>query len=151
MKKKMVRFVLAFALVFVCFVLASCRHKETFQFLHSTDEITAVSIVSLTFDENKQLVQTELTTVEDTNAFLRDFRSVDCYTYFGDPAGITPEGRNATVIKISYRNMDYELINWNGQAEYKTEKGLNYYTGFSVFDEKQFSALIFKYYPSRSN
>ena len=68
-----------------------------------------------------------------------------CYTYYGDPTGVTPEGVSDTVIKISYVNEEYELINWTGQAKCTTENGFRYYAGYNVFDENQFEALIEKH------
>ena len=129
-------------------ILSSCRHKETFQLLNEEVEISAISIVEISFDEEGEVIQTELNTIEDIDAFLDDFREVDCYTYFGDPTGITVEGVEANVIKILYENDEYELINWNGQADYTLKRGFRFYRGFSVFDETQFNSLISEYLQS---
>lgn len=76
---------------------------------------------------------------------MRDFREVDCYTYYGDPIGIFAEDTGANVIRITYLNEDYELIYWNGQAEYTAAGGLRNHVGYSVFDEHQFESLTEKY------
>ena len=128
-----------------CSVLAACRVRENYAFLDSVDEISEISIVSISFDENNEVVQTKIRKIEDTEAFLNDFKAVDCYTYFGDPTGVVVKGKEDTVIKVSYQNGEYELINWRGQAEDTLEKDFSFYAGFSVFDEEQFEALIEKY------
>ena len=129
----------------VLFLFVSCRVSENYTFLNPSSEIAEVSIVELSFDDNRELIQTELKRIENTEVFLEDFRSIDCYVYFGDPVPATPEGTEATVIKILYQNDEYELINYNGQSEYTAERGLKYYAGYSAFDAQQFKALIEKY------
>ena len=122
--------------------LTACRHKNTYNFLNSTDTIVAVAIVNLSFDEKGALVETEVKQVNDIISFLNAFCALDCYTYFGDPIPATPEGEENTVIKILYANGEYELINWKGQTKNLAERGLNYYAGYRVFDEAQFKTLI---------
>ena len=128
-----------------CLFFASCRHKETYAFLNSTDKIVGISVVKISFSDNGEVIQTEVREIKDTKAFLDDFKGIDCYTYYGDPLGISEEGSEDTVIKIFYENDEYELINWLGQAKYTCENGFSYYAGFSVFDEMQFEALIEEY------
>ena len=139
------RYLTIFIVVITCLLFASCRHKETYAFLNSTDEIVGISVVKIFFSNNGEVIQTLVREIEDTKAFLDDFRAVDCYTHYSDPLGISPEGTEDTVIKIIYKNDEYELINWLGQAEYTNEYGFRYYAGYSVFDEMQFEALIEKY------
>lgn len=139
MKRKVQVLLLLFAVVLFN---TACRHKNTYDFLHSTDDIVAVSVVDLSFDENRALVETEVKQVADINGFLNQFSSLDCYTYFGDPVAATPEGTEDTVIKILYDNGEYELINWRGQSRYLAERGLKYYAGYRVFDEQQFETFI---------
>ena len=81
----------------------------------------------------------ELVKIENVNTFLEAFREVDCYTYLGDPVGIT---ENCKVFMIQYHSGAYELINWSGQAEYTLDRGFRNYVGYSIFDEDAFSALI---------
>ena len=119
-----------------------CRFPETYNFKHPTDDIIEISIVELSFGENGKLIETKIRQIADTESFLADFKKIECYMYFGDPLGVTPEGVEDTVIKITYENGEYELINWKGQAEYTSEKGLIYYAGYCVFDEKQFESLL---------
>lgn len=134
-----------FITILICFLAVSCRHEETYSFLNSPDKISGVSIVTISFNENGGVIQTEVQKIDDINVFLDDFRNITCYTYYGDPTGVTVEGVEDTVIKVSYQNDEYELINWMGQAEYTQARGFSYYAGFSVFDEDQFELLITKY------
>lgn len=136
---------IGFAMVLLCFIFSSCRVQETYRLLNPQEEISEISIISISFDGKGSVRQTELRKVDDQNAFLNDFRNVDCYIYFGDPTGITEEGVQANVIKFTYSNGEYELINWNGQADYTHKNGFNFYAGLSVFNEAQFQALITKY------
>lgn len=138
--KKKVYAILLLAAIMLC--AASCRHKNTYDFVNPTDDIVAVAIVDLSFDPDDFLVETEVKQVDDIGGFLKAFCALDCYTWFGDPIPVTQEGVKDTVIKITYANGEYELINWNGQSEYRIERGLNYYAGYRVFDEQQFEALI---------
>ena len=139
MKKK--AYVMLF-LVAIMLYAASCRHRNTYDFMNPTDNIVAVAIVDLSFDPVDILVDTEVKQVDDIDGFLKAFCALDCYTWFGEPIPAMQEGVKNTVIKITYANGDYELINWNGQSEYRTERGLKYYAGFRVFDEQQFETLI---------
>lgn len=125
--------------MFVMLCLTSCRHKESYNFLHSVEEISYISIVSVSFDDNEEMQVFEQAEIEDVDAFLDDFANVSCYTYYGDPIGIHEE---CSVLKIVYENDDYELIYWNGQAEYQEDRGFRNYTGFFVFDEEEFMELI---------
>lgn len=134
-----------FIVFFTLISLVSCKHEEVYSLLNPTDEISNISIVSLSFDKNNKLIQKEIQKIDDVNSFLDDFRKIECYTYYGDPTGVTVEGVEAVVIKISYENGEYELINWNGQAEQTEDRGFRFYSGYSVFNEEQFETLITKY------
>ena len=131
-----------YTVILTCIFLTACRHRETYRFLHVEEDISSISIVTFLMQETGEIIETELKEIEDENTFLAKFRAVDCYTYFGDPTGLTEPGMEDIVIKITYGNGEYELINWNGQAEYTLQKGFNFYAGYSVFDEKEFEALV---------
>lgn len=128
-----------FICMFTMLLLSSCRHKASYDFLYPTEEISRVCIVSVTLDENEEIEVVEQIEIEDIDIFLADFANVSCYTYFGDPIGIHEDG---DALKIVYKNDDYELIYWNGQAEYQEDKGFRNYTGYHVFEETEFKELI---------
>ena len=52
---------------------------------------------------------------------------------------------HSKVIKITYKDGEFELIDAGGQAEYTLERKYRNYTGFRYFDTTQFNALITKY------
>ena len=137
MKKKV--YVLLFFAVML--FITACRHKNKYDFLNPTETIVTIAVVNLSFDD-ETLVETEVKQVGDINSFLNQFCNLDCYTYFGDPVAATPTGKENAVIKVIYDNGEYELINWSGQSKYTTERGLQYYAGYRVFDEQQFETLI---------
>ena len=141
MKKKLV----AYIILLILLLFSACKHEETYKFLKPIDEISAVSIVEISFSEGGEIIQTEIQIINDINAFFNSFTQISCYTYYGDPTGITEEGVTDTVIKISYFSGEYELINWSGQATYTTDRGFRYYAGYNIFDEDQFDALIAQY------
>lgn len=126
-------------LVVLILMLTSCRAREIYTFLENESEISGISIVAVTVDDEANVLCDELVKIENVNTFLEAFRAVDCYTYLGDPVGITG---NCKVIMIQYHSGAYELINWSGQAEYTLDRGFRNYVGYSIFDEDAFSALI---------
>ena len=137
-------FTLLFSAVIII-SLTSCRHPKTYQLLESTETISEISIVHLSFDENSKLIENELSVIDDRQEFINSFRKIDCYVFFGDPLGVTPTGVEAKVIKIAYESGEYELINWQGQAKYTADGGFRYYAGYSVFGQEQFERLINHY------
>ena len=138
----MKKVIVTLEIILILFCFASCRQAKTYSLLNPGDEIDSISIVTVSFNDDSDIVQTEMKKVEDVQVFLNEFSNIDCYTFYGDPRGLTNEGEEDTVIKISYANGEYELINWNGQSEFTSEKGFKYYAGYSIFDEQQFESLI---------
>lgn len=136
---------LFFILICLLSTIASCRHRTDYDFLDLPNLISSVAVVDLSFDSDNRLIVTEVKEIDDIDKFLVDFNNIDCYVYYGDPTGVTPEGIQSLAFKISYNNGKYELINWNGQSTFIPENGLTYYDGFRVFDENQFVDLIEKY------
>ena len=139
------RYLTIFTVIILCLLFISCRHRETYAFLNSTDEIVSISVVKISLSDNGEVIQTAVGEIKDIKAFLDHFKGIACYTHYGDPLGISKEGTEDNVIKIFYENDEYELINWSGQAEYTSKYGFRYYAGYSVFDEMQFEALIEEY------
>ena len=132
----------------VCFSFSACkiRFSEKYQFIDSEENISSIAIVKLSYNDKSELIQTYLKNIENKDKFLEEFRSVGCYIYFGDPVGPDSTEDEDKVIKISYKNGSYELINHCGQSEYISEKDkLSFYAGFNVFDKEQFEALISEY------
>lgn len=79
--------------------------------------------------------------------FLKDFSQVSCYLHHTDPIGIED---NILVVKIIYKNGEYELIDAGGQAQYTNERRFRNYTGYRSFDDIEFKNLISKYSEEQS-
>lgn len=136
--KKIISMILMIELLLTC---SACR-SEAFSFMQSEDEIACIAITTIVIDENMELQQVESTEISDIKAFIKDFKSMECDVWWGDPIGITTDCR---VLKVVYKNADYELIAWNGKAEYQKEKGLRNYRGYFMFNENEFIKLISMY------
>ena len=126
--------------------LVSCVMPEKYDLLNPISDITEISIVKAYFSDNSELRQSEIAKVNDIDEFMKAFRKIPCYVNIGSPVGLLPNDEEDIVIRISYQNGEYELINWRGQATYTTERDFTYYYGYSVFDEQKFHDLISKYY-----
>ena len=132
-------------LLLLLVMLTACRRPQTYPLLAPQEEIVGISLVAISFDQRGAVVETELCPIDDVTAFMADFRALDCFTWYGDPLGVTEEGKNATAVKMMYHSGAYELIGWAGQSRYHPENGFNYYAGYCVFDEASFTAFINAY------
>ncbi len=137
MKRNMVWF-----LVILLMCLCSCGLDNTYSFMNPEKEIDYITIATITIDENKELQQTEGKAISDINGFLKDFRCMRCDSWWGDPIGITED---CYAIKVVYQNGEYELIAWNGKAEYREDSGFRNYRGYHMFDEDEFQRIISAY------
>lgn len=139
---------LVFILMILTGVLSLCSGKKAYEFMNDESEISTIEIVKLCeYDQEKGEYQEQLiSTVEDHEAFLSDFKKVDCYNHWMDPSGVFEDD---IVIKIYYENGEYELIHYSGQGEYRhLEDGRSFfaeYAGYRYFDEEQFNQLIEEY------
>ena len=125
MKIRIVLSVMAFITLLLC--LVSCGNKSTYKFMYSDDEISTISLVNVSVGDKVE--QKKLTDINNIHGFLKDFRNVSCYTWWGDPIGLTED---CCVIRIDYQNGDYELIYWNGKAEYQQDRGFRNYRGYYI-------------------
>ena len=141
----MKKVIVTLEIILILFCFASCRQAKTYSLLNPGDEIDSISIVTVSFNDDSDIVQTQMKKVEDVQVFLNEFSNIDCYTFYGDPRGLTNEGEEDTVIKICYKNGEYEMINWSGQANYTIKRGFRFYAGYSIFDEDQFELLLSEY------
>lgn len=140
MKKATVFFLLSILMIFS----VSCGFQRPYHFLNSLDEVKEIMIVKLTF-EDKEMMQTDLQRIENTEVFLEKFQQIPCHRRFGDPTGATEEGVENVVFRISYLNGEYELIDWYGKSVYTLENGFKYYAGYDSLDEQAFELLIQRY------
>ncbi len=135
-------------LIVVVFTLSACNVKKTYEFINEESEISTIEIVKLCeYDQEKGEYKEDLiSVVEDHSAFLSDFKKLKCYNHWTDPIGVF---ENDIVIKITYKNGEYELIHNSGQGKYRyfedNPSFLQVYAGHRYFDEEQFNDLIEKY------
>jgi len=134
-----------FGVICVLLFLVSCHVKDTYEFCHSVEEITEISIIEIRFDEDNELVEDTVKQIDDNSVFLEKFKQIECYIWFGEPIAPMEETDVAKVIKILYANGDYELINWNGQSRYTSERGFIFYAGYNLFNEEQFLSFLDSY------
>ena len=65
-----------FILVMVCIAFCSCRHQERYPFLNEENQISAISIVWISFDGSGNVVETVLLKM-NRNYFCR-IKKVNC-------------------------------------------------------------------------
>ena len=107
-----------------------CSIKAAYKFLQTPTEISAIEIVKVCEDETTgEIEQTTISTIDDIETFLKDFLQVDCHLIYTDPTGI---GDNVLVIKIIYKDGEYELIDSGGQSKYTEERGFRYYSDIAL-------------------
>lgn len=75
--------------------------------------------------------------IENKQQFLEDFLKIECDKRFLDPAEIP---KDEPVIRIFYRNNEYEFINYYGQFSSKSAYGKNL-----SLNREQFISLIEEY------
>lgn len=123
---------------------AGCKKKDKYEFLQDISEIKSIEIVEIgVLEKNtEEISMSVLSVIEEKDAFLTEFLEINCFSLFGDPQGV---GEYSEVIKITYNDDEYELIDVGGQAEYTHERKFKNYVGYRYFDEIQFEALISKY------
>lgn len=141
-----IRKICAIVLIFtVLLSLYACRRKVSYKYMYDEDDIVEVHIVSFHNTDDGDFYTEHVKTIENLDAFMEDFNSVDCFVWWGDPTGIDSRFDGENIVKLIYSNGDYELINWFGQAEYTSDKGITFYAGIRIFDETQFKDLVSKY------
>ncbi|KAF0091863.1 MAG: hypothetical protein FD141_47 [Fusobacteria bacterium] len=140
MRNKLFFFI--FALILMIFT-TGCEQKVEYKFLQNIENIEKIEVVI--FGESKSSLQPELTiknelSDESISEFLKDFSDLECYKYLTDPGRLSI---GDTVLKISYSNGEYELINEDAQGRFKNNKYIG--IGKYYFDDKLFYELLSKY------
>lgn len=131
----------------VLLLLSSCCEKD-YQLMQDEQEISSIEIVSLKYaisnsDEQKEI---SVCTVENISDFMKNFHEISWK--FKSPPSRSYYLQNQTVIKIIYKNGEYELISPVGKKtfRYKEEGKLSgIFHGTKVLNDTQFSKLIAKY------
>ena len=110
--------------------------------MYPKEEIESIVITAVTINEEMAIQQADCKEIENTTAFLLDFERIECDTWWGDPLGIS---KDCYAIKVIYQSGEYELITWNGKAEYRKDRGFRNYRGYFLFDELAYEKLIVSY------
>ena len=123
------------------FLLSSCGFFSPQQYVCDAEEVDSAQIVQLGQfnEEENEFEYTVLAQISDIEAFVSRLNKVNHSVNWGEP-GVMPE--EYAVIKINYKNGDYDLLYRNAQT-YK-RVGI-YQTGYFFFDEKEFDSLISDY------
>lgn len=131
----------------ILLTLSSCGNNK-YEFLNGHAQISSIEIVKLgTYDAEKDAFnETVIVTIEDQDCFLAEFNKISFSSLWASPQGVFED---ETVIKITYQNGEYELIDHDGQGNYQHFDGFpsnfDAYSGYTIFDQEQFQALIETY------
>ncbi len=129
----------------LCFIVmithCSCGLIGPQKYECDADEVVSIQIVRFTelIKEENRFDYTVLAQISDYETFIDRLVNLRHSVNWGDPK-VMYEGY--TVIRIDFRNGDYDLIHHNAQVFHRSG---NNNTGFFVFNEKQFTALISEY------
>ena len=140
-------FIRFFLFIVLIFLIKGCYDDE-FVLMNNQNEIVEIEIVEIS-EEYKLDVGwappklTRVCVITEKEAFLEDFFALDGRPGVNDPTGVFC---GEIVIKISYSNGDYELIEADGKGTYSHDK--DWYTkhdGTFYFDRDEFDNFIAKY------
>lgn len=142
MKKHVFTTCLFWLSVLIIVSLVSCELETKYDYLHEISSIATIEIIEVgnILDGADDIEQKIICNINDVNQFINELSTIDCYA-LSSPQKIR---NDSTVIKITYINGDYELIDALGQSKFIN--GIFYRSeGWYSFDEKQFEDFINKY------
>ena len=121
--------------------LSSCGLVGDQQYYCDVDEVESVQIVRLDeYVEGEYRYEYELLSeISDVQTFISRLNKLKHSVNWGDPM---PMYTGDVVIKIDYRNGDYDLLRSN--AQWFNRSGINNY-GYFFFREEPFESLISDY------
>ena len=130
--------ILCIMLMLLC---SSCGLFGPQKYVCDVDEVEAIQIVKLDdyVEGEYRYEYTILTQITDYKSFVERLNGLKHSVNWGDPRQLN-EGY--TVIKIDYRNGDFDLLHQDAQCF--NQSGINQY-GYFFFDDEQFCALISEY------
>ncbi|MBR3805960.1 MAG: hypothetical protein IKJ13_03890 [Clostridia bacterium] len=126
-------------------VFTSCARKKPFEFMHDPSEIAKIEIVDFGYAYSENVIRASYP-IEDINAFISDFKEVDCE--WGGVHGYSLH--NSRGIKMLYSNGDYEYITFNEVWSFDKFGDFDIVISW-CFDEAQFDELLEKYSPPRDS
>lgn len=138
--------------ILLCIILAmlilacqGCGFLGDQKYVCEIENVETIQIVRLgRFNEEIRDYEYKIISeVKDKEEFIKRLNAIKCNKYWGDPT-ILDEG--STVIKIVYKNGDFDLLHYRAQ-EFTQSKHSS--SGFFFFDKDQFLALISDYLPEK--
>ncbi len=137
------KIVICVYMICIMMVTSGCKIKTEYEFINEETRVSAIEIVLVgegrPYTPNEQEV---LTTINDINEFLSEFKELNCYKHIGDPLGIWPD---TIAIKVIYDNGEYELIAAMGQATYTLEEQYRNFNAGKYFEHEQFDQFLSNY------
>lgn len=130
--------ILCFVLVFLC---CSCFLLKGSEYICDIEQVESIQIVKLAayVKGEYRFEYTVLADISDHAAFVERLNKVKQSEKWTDPGQLYVGDK---VIKIEYRNGDYDLL--DDGAQYLHRSGENQY-GYWTFDSEQYNALIADY------
>lgn len=139
-KRKWLLVLLCVGLLLLCY---SCGLFGWKKYECDTDTVKSIQVVKL--DESEQEGEdykyTVLATVSDHKTFFDKLNSIRQSENWGEPRMILSP---CIVLKIEFQNGDVDLLTHYAQERIRSDVSQ---LGYITFNEKQFSELIYDYYP----
>ena len=137
-------------LLSVTVIFTSCTTKKPYEFMHDNSEFEKVELVDFGYLvewSNINAVIRASYPIEDINAFLSDFKAVDCEWGYLEGGYFD----NSRAIKFVYSNGDYEFIRYDDVVSLLASGEFADKHNLWWFDDIQFNELLEKYSPPRDS
>lgn len=121
--------------------ICGCKSLTGPEFYYDPNTIASVEIVLLgeSVPESLTFEETVLSKIDNVAEFLSRINTVERRPNWGEPICIT-EGDVA--VKIVYSSGEYDLLTYDAQVLYRDGQNR---TGYTIFDQAKFDALIAEY------
>lgn len=122
------------------------EERTDYSLLHNASDMVSAEIVLLSEDEGvpHEPPTKTLSTIKDIKLFLTRFLQVPCYVTASADYGVA---KDTPLLKLTYANGDYELIDALGQARFTSAEGFINDKGNRCFAPETFRQLIAQYKP----
>lgn len=139
MKKS--RLMLCAFCIILMVLCSSCGLFGPQRYTCNVDEVESVQIVIFEGYNNieEKFIYTILSQISDYETFVERLNKVEHSVNWGDPRVIKVQD---VVIKIDYRNGDFDLLHADAQLVNRSGESNS---GYFFFDDEQFNALVSEY------
>jgi hypothetical protein len=137
MKKVILLFLCSIFLLFY----SSCGLFGPQEYKCAVEEVVLIQIVRLNqyVEEEYRFEYTILSQISDYKTFVKQLNDLDYSVNWGDPRTME---NGYIVIRIEYRNGDFDLIHQDAQWFNRSGRNQN---GYFFFDDEQFNSLVSNY------